>query len=243
MGGGNFGDLWRWFQEIRLKVISHYPDNRIIMFPQSIWYDNQELIAEDAKKMAQHKNLYLCARDKFSYDFLKNNFSANNILLIPDMAFYISDCRLKQFRNKETGKHLFFRRLDKEISLITPTSIGEDIDIHDWPTIEHYPKRFFFFNKACGAAGKISHPKCIRNSIYLSIDLLAKHYIKDSLTNAGCKFLAPYSKVTTTRLHAMILAILLHKPIEYIDNTTKKLSAFAETWLSNIPQVKSYEPD
>ena len=38
MGGGNFGDLWRVFQDTRLEIIKRYPANRIVMLPQSICY-------------------------------------------------------------------------------------------------------------------------------------------------------------------------------------------------------------
>ncbi len=39
----------------------------------------------------------------------------------------------------------------------------------------------------------------------------------------------------------MILSILLHKPVSYIDNTTGKLSAFAQTWLSDLDAINPYQ--
>lgn len=239
-GGGNFGDLYPFFHEFKKKVISRYKHNRIVMFPQSVWYEDERLIAEDARIMADHKDLYLCARDRWSYDFLCKHFSANNILLVPDMAFFIDDKILAPYRGKESGKTLFFRRLDKEITDRTPIRLDVDSDIRDWPTVERKPKRFFYLDKAHGLAYRL------RDSITLSfltnycIDILADRFIKDSLVKIGCEFLSPYSKVITTRLHAMILSVLLYKPVEYIDNSTGKLSAFAETWLDGLNSVKKY---
>lgn len=54
-------------------------------------------------------------------------------------------------------------------------------------------------------------------------------------------FLRPYNHIITTRLHALILSVLLHKSVEYIDNTTGKLSAFVSTWLSDLNDVKSFK--
>ena len=42
-GGGNFGDIWRLHQDFRLKVISEYPNNRIIILPQSVFYENEKI--------------------------------------------------------------------------------------------------------------------------------------------------------------------------------------------------------
>lgn len=240
-GGGNFGDLYKSFHEFKKRVISHYPNNRIIMFPQSVWYEDESLISEDAKLLALHKDLYLCARDKWSYDFLKKHFSANNILLVPDMAFYINDLCLQPYRNKETGTRLFFRRTDKELTNSTPKTLTDNCDIHDWPTIEHISIRLFFLWKFMGAVRRLRFFGTKFNFINKYIDIYFDKFYRDRVVKIGCKFLAPYSHVTTTRLHAMILSILLHKQVEYIDNSTGKISAFIDTWLNDLPQVKPYE--
>ncbi len=241
MGGGNFGDLWRWFQDLRLKIITHYPHNRIIMFPQSVWYDDTSLIQHDTEIMARHEDLYLCARDQFSYDFLRSHFHSNHVLLVPDMAFCMEDRRLIPYRDKSAGKELFLRRIDKERTTETPLSLGENIDIRDWPTVERKPRVFWWIEKICGVIRRLkneSHPlSCM---IYKGIDIYATRYLKDSLVKSGCAFLAPYSQVTTTRLHTMILSVLLHKPVRYMDNSTGKLSAFADTWLGELYEVRSY---
>lgn len=179
MGGGNFGDLWRGFQEIRLKIIERYPRNRIIMFPQSVWYDNEGLIVTDARLMSQHKDLHLCARDKWSYDFLKKHFSLNNTYLVPDMAFCIDDRILNPFRGKKTNKKLYFRRTDKEITGSTPQKLPFDCDIRDWPTIEHRPLRFFFIEKMLGILRRIKNLNKIWEIGNNCIDSYANHYIRD----------------------------------------------------------------
>ncbi len=240
MGGGNFGDLWRWFQDVRLEIIKRYPDNRIVMFPQSVWYDDTSMVAHDAEIMGRHPDLHLCARDNWSYDFMKRNFSTNNIYLVPDMAFCIDESVLNPYRNSsQSGKRLFLKRLDKEISAATPLATGLDAEVRDWPTIEHKPVRFWI-GKFIGLAHRLVFFRSISNMICRAIDYYATDGVRDELVKIGCRFLAPYGEVITTRLHAMILSVLLYKPMEYIDNTTGKLSAFAETWLCGLNQVKRY---
>ena len=73
------------------------------------------------------------------------------------------------------------------------------------------------------------------------IDDYADSVIRPHLVKMGCEFLAPYDHVITTRLHALILSVLLHKQVDFIDNNTGKLSAFALTWLSEVDGVKMYE--
>lgn len=242
MGGGNFGDLWRELQEFRLKVVSHYLYNRIIMFPQSVWYEDKNLIDKDVEIFRNHQNIYMCARDRWSYDFMKKYFPTNNIFLVPDMAFYIDESRLVQYRKKYLLKKLYFKRLDKEATLSMPIDLGKDYDVHDWPTIENNSNTFYIIYKMWGLARRLEYFPGISNILYSISDIYASKFVKNNLVKQACKFLSPYGSVVTTRLHAMILSVLLHKNVEYIDNTTGKLSAFADTWLKECENIKLYNP-
>lgn len=72
-------------------------------------------------------------------------------------------------------------------------------------------------------------------------DEYAIHIVRPYLIKRGCEFISPYSNVITTRLHGLILSILLHKPVRYINNTTGKLSAYVDTWhLRDIKGVSSF---
>ncbi len=239
-GGGNFGDLWRDFHEFSLRIIEDYPDNKIIMFPQSVWYNDKNLLANDAQLINRHSNLTLCARDRYTYDIYRANFTNATVLLVPDMAFCISESTLAPYRLKTVaGKKLFFKRTDKELAtgdLITP---DPHTDIREWPTIEKKTAALNMMRIARGIKHRLP-VKPLANTINVVTDVFANRYLRKNLVNTGCRFLAPYEHVTTTRLHAMILSILLHKPVRYIDNTTGKLSAFAQTWLSDLDAIKPY---
>ena len=217
--------------------------NRIVMLPQSVCYQDKGLIEKDADLMARHPDLHLFARDQASYDILTARFSRNHLYLAPDMAFCVNSRLLTPHRNREEGRTLFLLRSDKELTQTTPASIPEADVTSDWPKPEN-TKRLI---RNLKRGRRISRELRSRglSSIFIdgAIRVCADRFIRDSMTKKGCEFMEPFSRIITTRLHTIILAVLLHKPVEYIDNSYGKLSAFAETWLQDLPAVKVYGGD
>ncbi|WP_307996259.1 polysaccharide pyruvyl transferase family protein [uncultured Bacteroides sp.] len=225
-GGGNFGDLWRMHQEFRLKVIELYPDNKIIILPQSIYYQDTGILESDAYLMSRHSNLTICVRDTQSLEILNSYFFKNNLLLLPDMAFCISQQILKKYNCNSTSKILFLKRNDIELCEKDYESyVVEDkniVDVKDWPTME----ADFFQFKILG--------KLVRFHQYSMADIFASNYLKPYLVKKGIRFLNNYDKVYTTRLHVAILSILLGKTFVFFDNSYGKNKFFYETWLKDI---------
>lgn len=56
-GGGNFGDLYRLHSEFRKKIIELYPDNKVIILPQTAFYEDRQKLIIDAEFYSQHKTL------------------------------------------------------------------------------------------------------------------------------------------------------------------------------------------
>lgn len=233
-GGGNFGDLWREHQEFRLQVISQYPDNCIIMLPQSVHYNNEILLQQDAERMSFHRNLTLCTRDRKSYELLSKSFN-NEILLLPDMAFCIPYRELDRYRVKEMGQILYLKREDKELNISEPSDaiLMKQADVKDWPgmskpimisrvLIRLVAERKYFYWCPWGIYG---------------INLIAKYIHRPILFRLGIRFLSRYQTIYTTRLHTMILAILLRKKVSFLDNSYGKNSAFFDTWLKDVNDV------
>jgi len=239
-GGGNFGDLYRVAQDFRIKVINSYPNNRIIIFPQSIWYEDKSLIEKDSIEFARHKDLYICARDLTSYEFVRKNFTHNKVMLVPDMAFCIGDIS-ETYDSKKTGKDkvLYFRRKDQEFVEHKYSVLQNITDIKDWP---RFGNKYNFTNLFMIVGMRLNNLNQFWKKIYTKpMDLVMQKILKPRLIGKGIHMLIPYEMIYTTRLHAMILGILLDKKIIYIDNTTNKLSAFADTWLRNVDDVKSID--
>lgn len=241
-GGGSFGDIWRVIMDFFLKVVETYPDNRIILFPQSAFYNDTSLIKHDAEIMGRHPNLYLIARDNYTFNLFSSYFNKNNILLAPDMAFAINLERLKRFDDVQIEDScLYLKRVDKEWVAETEITI-DNATVSDWPTISSptFPEKLYNFaiNKTMYS---YPHNSVLDISYWKLLDLSAKHLILNKYLCRASKFLMPYSKIITTRLHVLILACLLNKDIEYIDNSSKKLSAYVNTWLTDFINIKPYE--
>ena len=231
-GGGNFGDIWRLHQDFRLKIISEYPNNRIIILPQSVFYENEKNLKEDALFMANHKDLFICARDDRSYKILNKYFSLNNILLLPDMAFCISEMYLNQLKSIANDKALFLKRMDKELCLNKQIIFKNklEVDIRDWPCMERISKVEWFYFCLNRLDLKVKHLRQV-------IDWYMSFIFKPFLIRKGVKFVSSYRYIYTTRLHVAILALLLHKPFVFLDNSYGKNSDFYKTWLSDLPEI------
>ena len=50
-GGGNIGELYRTHIEYLFQLINRFPQNRIIVFPQTIYYKNTEILLDDIEKL------------------------------------------------------------------------------------------------------------------------------------------------------------------------------------------------
>ena len=241
-GGGYFGDVWRKAWDNVLDTIEHYSNNRIVILPNTIFYNSVDVMYSDAERLAKLKNLIICARDKVSYAIAKKNFR-NEVRLVPDMAFYINERYLEQWRKAETNRTLYLKRKDKELGKNEVSINSENIDVRDWPTMDGKPtvtERLF------GKISSYSHSsklRCLLGEYFLHKfeEFFAYNFYRKCMTRRGVEFVSRYREVYTTRLHVMILSVLLDKTVCFIDNSYGKLSSFYETWLVDCEGVRSYE--
>lgn len=239
-GGGNWGDLWVKHHEFRKKIVEMYPNNRIIVFPQSIYYQDESNLKKDIDFYNKYPNVTVCTRDNKSFEIMTKNFRRNKILLVPDMAFYID----VKFKPKKTSRILFAKRNDKEFSLESDRyiNIPKDAEKHDWPTYELDLNKLLinrFYKKLeslCKKIDKVFNLE-IENKFK---DIFWKFFLKKYYINKGECFLSEYYKVYSTRLHISILSILMGKEIYIIDNNYNKTKNFIDTWFSEEERKSMY---
>ncbi|XP_067681570.1 uncharacterized protein [Haliotis asinina] len=88
-GGGNLFSYER-ADAVRQRVISKFPNHRIILFPQSIWFRFGDTKRHQLASMYnRHGNLTVLVRDRLSLQRATSVFTRANIILAPDMAFQI----------------------------------------------------------------------------------------------------------------------------------------------------------
>ncbi len=88
IAGGNMGDVWSWFEMYRQLIVSKLDKYMIYQFPQTVTYTNSILgknLLYSAKHTYSSDHLIMMAREKMSYDFMKDNFDCNSYLA-PDVV-------------------------------------------------------------------------------------------------------------------------------------------------------------
>lgn len=230
-GGGNFGDLWKGHgpHEYRRQVMESNPTCRFIVFPQTVWYDDEENLKADAEFYSRY-DCTICARDKRSYDVLESHFK-NEILLVPDMAFCMDMTKWNREKFNAT-KPFVLRREDREfIPSVEMTAMlsGLDADVDDWFPMSHRTKVDIWRDRI------LSRPR----KLGWAYEPYMYHVYRPYLIRSGVRQLMAHTDIYTTRLHACILSILLGKErITFFDNSYGKNSGFYETWLRDCENVK-----
>lgn len=106
IGGGNMGTLYPGLEMFRQIIVETFPKNKIVSFPQSTSFSDDETGRSALKKSisvySRHKNLILVAREKMSYEFMKQHFKRNTVLITPDIAFSLDETQPKFQRNGVT---------------------------------------------------------------------------------------------------------------------------------------------
>lgn len=107
VGGGNIGDVYIEAEEIRQVIIRKYPQNEIIVFPSTIFYQNTsknneiyqkvwkyiihikiifvctwKILLWSVKKFYPHCKVYLLPDIVFSYPYITNNLPRENKILL-----------------------------------------------------------------------------------------------------------------------------------------------------------------
>ena len=135
-GGGNLGDLWCDHQQFREEIIQKYPNHRIIILPQTIYFQEQYNLQRAAKIFNSHQDLTIFVRDPRSYDLANKYFYNCKVFLSPDMEFMLADLPgIEYLRyNWRQNKILYHCRDDKEIVEDLNSSILDlpKVVVQDW---------------------------------------------------------------------------------------------------------------
>lgn len=218
-GGGNLGDLWPWHQKLREKVIADFPNNRIIVFPQSIHFRNAVSLQQAKEVFETHKALTLMVREKQSLEIAREHFKVTTVHC-PDMAFFLGALTAK---SKPIAAVSCLLRTDAEArELEIPTS-NENVLADDWVIDDANLKT----QSVDSNSGNVHEQKL---QLY---DLFATQRLE-----RGCKMLGQGRTVVTDRLHGHILSILMGIPHIVLDNSYGKIRAVYDTWTKDCGLVE-----
>lgn len=244
-GGGNFGDLYSGCQGLRINIIQNYRNKRIIVFPQTVYYKDISILEKESIIYNNHPDLYICLRDQVSFDTLAKYIKKDKLMLLPDMAFFIN---FESFHKSESNrKALIMNRTDiesidsKKIYEIKK-SIAKNITykVSDWPSYSNIKFINFITQKFVSKKNSLSimfqHNNILQKFVDPEFGLNSKKS-RTKYIQQGVSFMNNYDIIYSTRLHGVILAILLNKEVYIVDNNYGKSRNYYNTWLSDFDKV------
>jgi pyruvyl transferase EpsI len=198
VGGGNLGNLYDQIEFIRQLVVSFYPNNKFISFPQTFDFDTtaegQKSLSIAKRVYNSHSNIVFVAREETSYSMMQKHFTAAKVILTPDIV--ISLDKQESF-NKREGVVICMRK-DKEKNLSAKQSqfINEQIK-NRFENISFYDTHI--------------------NRDQLSISE------RESELNAIWNAFRSAELVVTDRLHGMIFCYITNTPCLVFQNNNHKV--------------------
>lgn len=216
-GGGNIRDTYTVPEEGRREIIKEFPDNQIIIFPQTIYFEEDEQGKKELQKSKEiynaHPKLIMVAREKTSYEFAIKNFGQTNVILTPDIVFYLEEAKAC----KRQDKVLSCFRDDKE------KKIAQDFIIYMENLVKREVKEIKYTDTHIGK---------INDNIYESK--------REELVEDKWSQFREAKLVITDRLHGMIFAAITQTPCIAFGNFNHKIKDSFE-WIKHLQYVQYVE--
>ena len=199
-GGGNMGNLYPRFEAIRRKTIKSFKNNKIIIFPQTIDYENNKYGNREFKKSIKiynsNQNLIVCAREMNTYNKIKDVYK--RVILVPDIVLYLyKKIIIENDKKYDVGICL---REDKEANITN-----------------NFRKQIYNKFSNIIELTTMSDNNYINNSN------------REKLIKEKLEQFSKAKLIVTDRLHGMIFSILNGTPCLAIDNSNKKVSGVYNT--------------
>ena len=207
--GGNMGNVWINEESCRREVIKEFPNNKVIVLPQTINYEDNESgrksLKESQEIYSSHNHLVLAARERKSYEIMRTCYKKAKIIMIPDMALYLDEYRADNIRNGV----LLCLRSDRE---------KNRTDCDDKAITDALKSRdYTYTDMTC-----TSNPCKFNRAEYCKLKL-------DEFTKAEF--------VITDRLHGMICCALTETPCVALSNNHHKIKGVYE-WIKDLEYIQ-----
>lgn len=214
LGGGHLGSQWPYEENLHRQQVTAFPNNKNVIFPQTICYlPDEQGRAEEKASVAVYngkENLTMVAREKKSYEIMKSLYPNTKILLTPDIVLSAS---MELFRAKEQPRSgvLLCLRSDAERVL------GQE-DHHELEAMLQSQRIPYGF-----------------------VDMYTNEKVtKENRRELVCEKMEQLSRarlVITDRLHGMVFCALTGTPCIALSNNNHKVQGTYE-WISYLPYIR-----
>lgn len=211
VGGGNMGDMYPLYENIRQLIVSICPHNRILQFPLTTDFSSTRqgrLMQKYAKKIyGNHENITILAREDKSEKFLSKLFG-KKINIAPDIVMTL-DCL--DFATTNRNGVAVCMRQDKEKAMTEA----------DVSSIQEVLKEIF---------SQIDYTDTVIDDISVTLTNKEKHL------EAFLRNLAKKQLLITDRLHGMIFAYITGTPAIAFSNSNQKVK-FCYEWIKDCGYI------
>lgn len=228
-GGGNFGDLYANINDLREEIIARFPNNRIVMLPQTIFFSSDAKRDRSAALFRRHPDLHIFIRDRVSQQIA--GLFSDHVYLVPDMAH-----QLYPIASHGSGKGVLrIERVDLEKPDVPESLKDLCFDTRtDWVELVGPEKRLIAF-------GWRMQGGFIKFGWQTFRKLVGPWYWVPVAQRFSSKAVALFSRhdhIVTDRLHGHILSCLMDKQNTVIDNSYGKNSTYIDEWTGGSDLVR-----
>lgn len=206
VGGGNMGDMYPLYENMRQIIVSELPKNKILQFPLTADFskstDGVQMLKFAKRIYSKHDGMTILSREKKSSVFL-SELLGKHIPVVPDVVLTLNYFNILDHRNGIT----VCLRNDKEKSLShnDVSKLKEIVGLYD---------------------ANFSDIDTVLDDNLITLDNKVS-YLEEFLNEVSCKRL-----MITDRLHGMIFAYITGTPAIVFSNSNHKVRECYE-WIKD----------
>lgn len=213
IGGGNLGNQWMNEEELHRKITKDFADNPMIIFPQTIYFtDDENGCIEKQKSVSIYNKIgsfALFAREEKSYEIMKDLYPKAQIHVAPDIVL---TTKMEDYGVK--------KQLRKGALLCIRSDVERSLTTHDVDLIKKLLESRNF-------------------SIKLS-DMYSEHSVskenRKQIVREKMEEFSSAELVITDRLHGMVFSAITGTPCIVLSNYNHKVSGTYE-WIRYLPYI------
>lgn len=224
-GGGSIAGLYPVIDEHRYKLAQELrAETLLIQAPQSVHFANEGVRKEFMATFAARKRLRLAVRDDYSLGLMRGQ--VQDLHICPDAVHHLGTL----LAPPPVQQLVVLARTDME-SVSAPIPSPEPVD--------------WLKDDLASRIGTAYRWRTEKVRMRLPLTLSNERWQKkaEKRLRRGISILAKGETVVTDRLHAMLISLQMGRRVIAVDNSTKKLSNYAETWLEGSHAKLSFAPD
>lgn len=220
-GGGNMGDLYPEHDLFRQHIVTNYPKRKIVIMPQSVHYQDANVMNRAMTNYSKGSNVTLFLREHRSLDAVDKWASMMDVRFCYDAA--LGATIENPFKEPSKGP-LILARNDEE-------RLDSAADLPPLSTDWSYGllNRFRWHTNILAGAAYKRAPSRVQNATYSLSQKVNAHLLHLNVRAAIAQF-AGHNAVATDRLHAHVLAVLLGIPHAVTDNSYGKISSIYDEY-------------